>query len=67
MRPGWRRRGIAEALLQTSFAEFFRRGERRIALGVDAQSSTGATRLYESVGMHVHYRVVVYEKELRAA
>jgi mycothiol synthase len=67
VRPPWRGRGIAEALLQTAFAEFFRRGERRVALGVDAEGTTGATRLYERVGMRVFSRIVVYEKELRAA
>lgn len=67
VRRPWRRRGIAEALLETSFAEFFRRGERRVGLGVDAQSPTGATRLYEKVGMHVFWEAVVYEKELRGA
>jgi mycothiol synthase len=67
VRPPWRRRGIAEALLQTAFAEFFRRGERRVGLGVDAESTTRATRLYERVGMRVFSRVAVYEKVLRAA
>jgi mycothiol synthase len=67
VRPRWRRRGIAEALLETAFAEFFRRGERRVALGVDAQSPTGATRLYEKAGMRVFWEAVVYEKELRPA
>lgn len=67
VRPQWRRRGIAEALLETAFAELFRRGERRVALGVDAQSPTGATRLYEKAGMHVFWEAVIYEKELRAA
>jgi mycothiol synthase len=67
VRPPWRRRGIAEALLETAFAELFRRGERRVALGVDAQSPTGATRLYEKAGMRVLWEAVVYEKELRAA
>lgn len=66
VRPPWRRRGIAEALLETSFAEFFRRGEHRVALGVDAESPTGATRLYEKAGMRVFWEAVVYEKELRA-
>jgi mycothiol synthase len=64
VRPEWRRRGIAEALLQAAFAEFFRRGERTVALGVDSQSATGATRLYEKVGMSVRFEVVVYEKAL---
>lgn len=66
VRPGWRRRGIADALLRRSFAEFFRRGERRVALGVDAESPTGATRLYERAGMRVLYEVIVYEQVLRA-
>lgn len=67
VRPAWRRRGIAEALLATAFAEFFGRGERRVALGVDAQSPTGATRLYEKAGMRVFWEAVIYEKELRPA
>jgi mycothiol synthase len=67
VRPPWRRRGIAEALLETAFAEFFRRGEHRVALGVDAQSPTGATRLYEKAGMRVFWEAIVYEKELRPA
>jgi ribosomal protein S18 acetylase RimI-like enzyme len=62
--PQWRGRGIGEALLRTSFAEFWRRGERRVALGVDAHNAA-ATRLYERAGMHVLYRITLYEKELR--
>jgi ribosomal protein S18 acetylase RimI-like enzyme len=61
----WRRRGIGEALLATVFAEFFRRGEHRVALGVDAENPTGATRLYERVGMRRFWEAVVYEKEIR--
>jgi mycothiol synthase len=64
VRRPWRRRGIGEALLATAFAEFFRRGERRVALGVDAQNPTGATRLYERAGMRVFWDAVVWEKEL---
>ena len=67
VRPAWRRRGIGGALLRAAFAEFFRRGERTVALQVDAESPTGATRLYERAGMHVLYEAVVWEKELRAA
>jgi mycothiol synthase len=62
--PAWRGRGIGEALLRTAFAEFWRRGERRVALGVDA-GNAAATRLYERAGMHVLYRLTLYEKELR--
>jgi mycothiol synthase len=62
--PDWRGRGIGEALLRTAFAEFWRRGERRVALGVDAHNAP-ATRLYERAGMRVFYRITLYEKELR--
>jgi mycothiol synthase len=64
VRRRWRRRGLGEALLRHSFAEFGRRGFPRVALGVDAESPTGAPRLYERAGMHVVRRVDFYEKEL---
>jgi mycothiol synthase len=64
VRPAWRRRGLGEALLRASLCEFFRRGERRVALGVDAGNATGATRLYERVGMQVLYEVDLYRKPL---
>jgi ribosomal protein S18 acetylase RimI-like enzyme len=53
------------ALLQHSFAEFWRRGMRTIGLGVDAANPTGATRLYQRAGMQVAAEYVLYEKELR--
>ena len=64
VRKPWRKRGIALALLQHAFAEFYRRGKRRVALGVDADNPTGATRLYERAGMQVAFEVVTYGKEL---
>jgi hypothetical protein len=36
----------------------------RATLGVDAANPTGATRLYESVGMHVEQEEIVWEKTL---
>ena len=65
LRP-WRKLGLGKALLQHSFGEFYRRGTRTVGLGVDAQNLTGATRLYERVGMHVVRVYINYEKELRA-
>lgn len=53
VRRPWRGRGLGEALLRHSFGEFHRRGRRTVGLGVDADSLTGATRLYERAGMHV--------------
>ncbi|MDQ3823770.1 MAG: GNAT family N-acetyltransferase [Actinomycetota bacterium] len=64
--PSHRGRGIGAALLHTAFAEFWRRGERRVALGVAADNPS-ATGLYERAGMRVLYTIVLYEKELRAA
>lgn len=61
----WRKRGIATALLLQAFHEFKRRGKRRVGLGVDAQNLTGAVRLYEKVGMHVHREYESFELELR--
>jgi len=63
----WRRRGVGLALLQHSFAEFYTRGRRKVGLGVDALSLTGATRLYERAGMHSDPTRThsLYEKELR--
>lgn len=65
VRRPWRRQGLALALLHHCFGEFYRRGKRKVALDVDASSLTGATRLYEKAGMHVHRRSVTFEKELR--
>jgi ribosomal protein S18 acetylase RimI-like enzyme len=64
VRKKWRKRGLGLALLQHAFAEFHRRGETKVGLGVDAQNPTGATRLYERAGMHVAYEAVAFQKEL---
>jgi hypothetical protein len=53
------------ALLQQSFVEFYKRGNKVVNLGVDAASQTGATRLYKKAGMQVAAEYVSYEKELR--
>ena len=65
VRPAWRRRGIALALLQHSFSRLYQAGKRKVSLEVDAQNPTGATRLYQKAGMHVAYRQDTFEKELR--
>jgi len=65
VRRPWRKRGLGETLLQHSFAEFYKRGQNVIGLGVDAENPSGATRLYKKVGMQTAAEYVVYEKELR--
>jgi mycothiol synthase len=57
----WRGRGIGGALLRRSFATSVRRGLQRILLNVDADNPTGATNLYEHVGMRVVNRWDVWE------
>jgi mycothiol synthase len=64
VRREWRGRGLGKALLLHSFREFHRRGKRRVGLGVDSENPTGATKLYESVGMVVDTEQVVWEKQL---
>jgi len=63
-RSDWRRLGLGEALLYDAFGTFAAIGKRTVGLGVDAQSDTGAQRLYERAGMHVHWGAVVFEKTL---
>ncbi len=63
-RRPWRRRGLGEAMLHEAFRRFWEIGRREVALGVDAQNETGATRLYERVGMRVASSATFFEKEL---
>lgn len=64
VRRPWRRRGLGRALLLHVFGEFHRRGFHGVGLGVDAESLTGAHRLYENAGMRVYRRSDIYEKSL---
>lgn len=64
VRRPWRRRGLALALLLHSFADFKHRGATRVGLGVDAENTTGAVRLYERAGMRPVRRHDTYEKAL---
>jgi mycothiol synthase len=67
VRRPWRRHGLGEALLRLAFQALYERGRRRISLGVDAANPTGATRLYERVGMTVSAQDDLYEKPLQPA
>ena len=66
VRRPWRKRGLGLALLRHAFGEFYKRGTTTIGLGVDSANLTGATRLYQRVGMVVASEFATYEKELRA-
>ena len=62
VRPAWRGKGLAKALLYRTFGEFWRRGTTRVTLDVDSQNATGAVALYERVGMRVDSCGVAFEK-----
>ena len=64
VRRPWRRRGLGRALLVHAFRELRRAGFRRATLGVDADSLTGANRLYESAGMQIVGQHDIFEKRL---
>jgi len=65
VRKPYRRRGLGQALLLHAFRALQQRGVQRVGLDVDARNKTGATRLYQRVGMHVDQEVLHYEIELR--
>jgi mycothiol synthase len=64
VRRPWRRRGAGEALLRRTFALLHARGLRKVRLSVDSQNPTGATRLYERVGMSVLRQSNTWERAL---
>lgn len=55
--PQARGRGVARWLLRCAFADAASRGLSDIGLTVDSDNHTGATRLYESVGMRAHLAI----------
>jgi ribosomal protein S18 acetylase RimI-like enzyme len=57
----FRGRGLGRALMLAAFAEFHRRGVRKVMLGVDADNSTGAVELYQSLGMKAVLEGLRYE------
>jgi mycothiol synthase len=65
VRRPWRKQGLGLALLRHALAEYHRRGIRKVGLSVDAESITGAPRLYGRAGMRVRESYAIYLKELR--
>jgi len=65
VRPGWRRRGIGQALLLHAFAALAERGIQGARLRVDSAHKLGAPALYERVGMRSVSAGHTYVKELR--
>jgi mycothiol synthase len=65
VRPAYRRRGIARALMLAAFDAFWKNGLRRIITDTDANSFTDSTRLYKGLGMKPYRSEFTYEKEIR--
>lgn len=61
VRRAYRRRGFGHLLLRRAFVQAREGGLRGVALHVDSESLTGATRLYESVGMAPVQVIDAYE------
>jgi mycothiol synthase len=63
-RAAGRKRGIATALLTTAMSAARAAGYDRASLGVDADSLTGAVRVYERAGFAVEHTWIAYRKQL---
>ena len=64
VRRPWRRHGLGGALLAHALAEFARRGQLRVDLGVDAEGATQPLRVYERAGMRMTSAYELYAKKL---
>ena len=59
-----RGRGVAKGLLHTIIADAAARGRDRVGLEVDADSPTGASGLYESMGWRTKYATQSWHKDV---
>ena len=64
VRRPWRRRGLARALLAGSLVGAREAGFTSASLGVDTDSPTGATALYESLGFEPDKTFTAYRKPM---
>jgi len=62
VRPGWRGRGVARALLTASLRSFAEAGLDGAGLGVDADEQGRAFELYEELGYRSTHTVVLYAR-----
>ena len=63
VRPAWRGRGLAPALLAEALRTFAAAGMDAAGLDVDTGNETGALRLYEGMGFGVHRTSVTWSIE----
>lgn len=60
----WRRHGLAKSLIVQSMQMFKEMGFTETALGVDAENTSGALNLYESLGYTVTKKHTTYRKKM---
>lgn len=65
VRPAWRGKGVAQALVADAFAALRERGQMRVLVSVDADGAPAAIHLYEEAGMRVHERHDWFVKTLQ--
>jgi len=64
VRRPWRRRGIAASLIASTLRLLAERGVEQAGLGVDAENTSGAVRLYERMGFVRNHTGAHYRKSL---
>ena len=64
VRRPWRRRGLARAMLVRSIRRLMEQGMSEVALGVDTDSTSGALRLYTSVGYEPVRDIMFFDRAL---
>lgn len=64
MRPQWRGRGLASALIAHSLEVLKEKGVSEVELGVDAENESGAFRLYQRLGYTTFSVDTWYRKRL---
>jgi mycothiol synthase len=62
VRRAWRKQGLAKALIALSLIALKEHGMTEAGLGVDAENTSGALHLYESMGYRVVKRSTIYRK-----
>jgi GNAT superfamily N-acetyltransferase len=65
VRPAYRKRGVARALMLRALEAFWKNGFRRVTTDTDANSFTDSTKLYTGLGMQPYRSEFTYEKEIR--
>lgn len=63
----WRRRGLAHALIASSFHVLKEQGMTEAALGCDAENLSGAVRIYTDMGFRTVKRFTTYRKPMEPA